>query len=403
MVFGQVIAQELPPAYVGIYGLNQDSNLLNVLSGTYGINYINGGFLFLNKNEPCSFDNLTDGSGVHPVTGHTNEYQEYINNGGKIGFTISGADSGEANVWDPIRRCSQAELETLMLDIIESSPVTVSNLSVDLESESGDGAWQDGLFSKEAYDKIGLSLEKVKSLHPNVKTDLTFPAYSDYWKQGYTSTLKNFLSTYDGSLDYIVIMSNTDHNSTSTLSSRIENSLTFLNSWSRNKTYSLLFHDSAGKNFTAEELESVTVDLGISGFTTLTTSAEFLATENADLYRNLYNSNYVPIEPADNLTVNIVNSSLSTGVDVSFVDSAGSVLMNAGYLAPSADVTYQDNNNYTNTSELVGSSNVIVKFNTWVSTETCPNSIDFDNDYKVVINVINPSEHSFSCTFTPIN
>ncbi|MGR6830836.1 glycosyl hydrolase family 18 protein [Aliivibrio wodanis] len=281
-----------PPAFIGVYALNQDSNLLNKLSSTYGVKNINGGFLFLKKNSSCSFDNLTDGSGIHPITGHENEYQNFVNDGGKLGFTISGADHGETNVLDPIRRCSRSDLETLMLDIINRSPVEVSFLSVDIESDSNEGAWQDGAFNKDSYDKIGLSLEKVKSIHPNIKTDLIFPEYSDYWAPGYNQSFKDFFITYSSSIDSISIM--TPATDANTLKYGLNYSLNAIGNWPRNKSFYLFYEGNAGAKFTADELKEVTLDLGFAGLTTLVTDAENLSKVNAQLYKNTYGHDFGP-------------------------------------------------------------------------------------------------------------
>ena len=274
-----------PPAYLGIYALNNDKSILNKLNG---IKNINGGFLFLKKNSSCSFDNLSDGSGVHPITGHIAEYKDYVANGGRLGFTISGAEHGESLVWDPITRCSSSDLENLTLDIMELSQVDISFLSFDIESTK----WQSGLFDKNLFDKIGLSLEKVKSLYPNVKTDVTFPEKSPHWASGYNQAFKDFFRTYANSLDSINIMIASD--STTVLKNGINQTLDFISSWPRNKSYYLLYEGNAGDKFTVNELDLVTADLGVAGFTTLLTDAEFLSRSNVQLYKDKYGHDFGP-------------------------------------------------------------------------------------------------------------
>lgn len=393
--FTEASVPSTPPAFIGGYGLNIKNNLLDVLAGEYGVRNVNSGFLFIEKNSHCSYSNLTDGSGVHPIDGHLSEFSRYTDAGGKLGFVISGADGGEANVWDPIRRCSQPELEALLLDIVKFSP-EVNQLSIDLES--GSSGWQGGKYGKDLYDKIGLSIERLKMQHPDVEVDLTIPAYSSYWKGGYNQALKDFLSTYDDSIDYLVIM--VGNGSLEVLSDSIEDSLNYLSETKREEVFALLYHTNAG-NFDANELERAALDLGIEDFTVLVTYEGRLDVDNAELYRDMHGEEGTPTPPTNSgLIVQTMNQSLSTGVDVSYT-KGGETLMHVGYVSPGSEIIAQDGSDYINTNKLIGTENVTVQFETWVGREVCPDTIDFNSNYDVIINVINPVNSDFSCTLIP--
>ncbi|MCL1128083.1 hypothetical protein [Shewanella surugensis] len=119
----------MPAALFSGFVLNVDSNALDKLMINYGISNVDIGYLLLNMNKECSFSNVTDGSGINPVTGHETEYQRFVANGGSLGLIVSG-DIG-STTQDPLMACTENELTSFIVNAIEAAPVTIDRITFD--------------------------------------------------------------------------------------------------------------------------------------------------------------------------------------------------------------------------------------------------------------------------------
>lgn len=194
-----------PYAYAGAYSLNHDGNTLKYHKENYGINHINVGFLMLPKGGRCLYENLTDGSGIHPIDGHISHYKDYVESGGEISVTLSGATN--AIVDDPLVICSKSELVTLLQDIdsslFEINERSENLITLDIESED----FRLGHLGDEFYNKIIDATQELRN-SSNLNFSLTFPLYSSHWSGGYNEAFKKYVNKFsqDENLGPIDIM-----------------------------------------------------------------------------------------------------------------------------------------------------------------------------------------------------
>ncbi|NRD72458.1 hypothetical protein HQQ94_04195 [Shewanella sp. VB17] len=287
-------------AYLGIYGLNADSKMLDRVVDEYGIKDVDAGFILINRNATCNIDNITDGSGINPISGHQNEYQRFTQKGGKLGLVFGGAIGPTSS--DPIMECDQVELYNLIKNSIELSSVDIHRVSFDIEHDG----WRTGNFVDETeaefYDKIAMTLRQLHDDNPNISLEITIPQYSGYWKRPYNNYLRDFLAQNEDVLDEYHLMTSA---SNSQLSSWVSNTMSKLGGWPKNKTIILLTEGNTNNNqFNAETLKNSYSQY--AGMSTLITYMEYLNPGQSELHRDLNDleGTTPPTNGPYNLTVN---------------------------------------------------------------------------------------------------
>lgn len=377
-----------PAAYIGAYSLNQDSNTLNTLGYSYKIKDVDVGFLLLKANASCSFSNITDGSHTNPITTHIEKYQDFITQyGGTLGLVFSGAEG--SNAIDPLNLCTTDELTNFIRDSINTSQVPIKRIVFDIESH----LFQTGQLNDAYYDKLLSVSSNIKLQFNTIEVKVTFPQYSSYWALGYNDSLSTFITNGNNVIDYVEIMTSSN---ASQVVSWINTTMTQLPSLIESKTSILLTTGNKDSDeFNATTLKSQFPTY--AGVTTLVTDAASLSDGNARLFNSLNSTEEIipPIDPEDNLTLTIRNISSIVGFNPYLYEN-DTVLMNIGYIAPNASITY-NSDSYVSTDSINGKNNVSLKVNYWNDIwATCSTNYNFINDTSITV-LIEPSTNTVTC------
>jgi hypothetical protein len=380
----------IPAGGYGVYGLNTHPDQLKVLYRDYLVRNIDAGYLFIKKGSDCTFANISDGSVVNPVTAHVKEFKDFTDlNGTTLSFTIGGgADSG--TVTDPLTACNEVQLYQFVKEVIQQAKATVNAISFDIEGE----AFRKGELDNKFYRKIGSVMCALKGDYPGLETNVIISQRSKYWKGGYNDALHDFFEEGENIIDYFYAMTSTGRKN---LLESMKSTMSHLpKSWPTSKTVIFLTKgatdDPSGY---ATFLKSTFTDY--AGISTLLTDAAEISKGNAALYKKL-NGGSTPQPEPDNLIIKVENKSVEVGINVIF-EKNDDVLFKTDYLEPKQHDTY-DKNTPLSTQNLMSQDMVIVKFEYWGDrVTTCPQTINFNKNTVIRINMINIELNEFKCDF----
>jgi hypothetical protein len=188
------------PAYVALYGLNVDPNMFSVTLPQNKVNSIDGGFILLQAGSSCNISNISDGSGVSPLSSeHVGDIQKFINNGGNFGLIFGGAIGSSTS--DPLVECNQEDLATL----IENAVSLIGNVNrINFDIETGFLTVDSNYWSKISY-----AINAVSQSYPNMNFVISLPEYSSYWDSGYNDSTIAFFKNLPQNTILDIMMSQT--------------------------------------------------------------------------------------------------------------------------------------------------------------------------------------------------
>jgi hypothetical protein len=200
------------PSYYPLWGLNVDSEQLENLQELAKFNRINTGFILLQKGEACNFDNIDDGTGraePNPLKRFKSQLMNFSQAGGDLGITIGGAAGVLQDPLEPESAggCKAEDLTKLVSDIVDYLGGTeiVSRIDFDIEGEE---LHLGNYGTTKNWDKIGNTLQNLRTAYADLKLAVTIPQWNDFWWEHAYNGAPDFFRQYGDSIDAFNQMAN---------------------------------------------------------------------------------------------------------------------------------------------------------------------------------------------------